>query len=71
LQALLGSDLKRELFSYTRLIEGEAIPTLFFEPSPLGVADVYHEGTKSFYRAGLLKKLTPEEAAGPDFSTEG
>lgn len=71
LQALLGSDLKRELFSYARLQEGEAIPTLFFESSELGTADVYHEGTKSFYHAALIKKLTPEEAAGPDFSQEG
>jgi len=28
----------------------------------LGEADVWHEGTKSFYRAKLLKRLTPEEA---------
>ena len=27
----------------------------------LGTADVWHEGTKSYYRAKLLKKLTPEE----------
>jgi hypothetical protein len=27
----------------------------------LGIADVWHEGTKSFYRARLLKKLTHEE----------
>jgi hypothetical protein len=28
----------------------------------LGYADVWHEGTKSFYHAKLLRKLTPEEA---------
>jgi hypothetical protein len=27
----------------------------------LGEADVWHQGTKSFYRAQLLKKLTPED----------
>jgi len=26
------------------------------------IADVWHEGSKSFYRAQLLEKLTPEQA---------
>ena len=31
LQAILGSDWRRELFSYDRLQRGDAVPTLFFE----------------------------------------
>lgn len=31
LQAILGSDWKREAFSFERLKKGEAVPTLFFE----------------------------------------
>ncbi len=31
LQAILGSDWKRELYSLARLQDGDAIPTLFFE----------------------------------------
>jgi hypothetical protein len=31
LQAILGSDWRREMFSIARLQEGQAIPTLFFE----------------------------------------
>jgi hypothetical protein len=31
LQAILGSDWKRELFSLDRLNRGDAVPTLFFE----------------------------------------
>lgn len=31
LQAILGSDWRRELFSFARLKEGEVIPTLFYE----------------------------------------
>lgn len=64
-QAVLGSDLRRELYSLWRIENGDAIPTLFYEKGA-GVADMWHEGTKSFYRAGIIKKLTPEEAAGPE-----
>lgn len=38
-----------------------------FMLTTLGTADVWHNGTKSGYRAVLLQKLTPEEFAGPDF----
>lgn len=31
LQAIMGSDFKRELFSLSRVKDGEAIPTLFYE----------------------------------------
>ncbi len=31
LQAMLGSDLKREIYSFWRWQTGEAIPTMFFE----------------------------------------
>lgn len=42
----------------------EGIPTNELMPGepPLEEADVWHEGSRSFYRARLLKKLTPEEA---------
>jgi hypothetical protein len=33
----------------------------------IGNADVYHEGTKKFYNAQLLRKLTLEEFLGPNF----
>lgn len=32
-------------------------------PSTLGTADVWHQGSRSFYRAKLLKKLTITEAS--------
>ena len=32
------------------------------EETNLGIAAVWHQGSRSYYRAQLLKKLTPEEA---------
>ena len=32
-----------------------------------GNADVYHNGTKKYYNAQLLRELTEEEFLGPDF----
>lgn len=36
LQALLGSDLKRELLSYTGLLHGQGRPSVLFRPKPKG-----------------------------------
>jgi hypothetical protein len=50
------------------LSEGQAdrvrgmIREMINAPGELGIADVWHEGSKSYYRAKLFKKLTPEEA---------
>jgi len=51
-------------------IESMKLSTPQENPSPdLGMADVWHEGSKSFYRARLVTKITPEEALDePDTS---
>lgn len=52
-----GADIRPELVYLTQLLQRE-----FTSPDSLGEADVWHEGSQSFYRAKLLKKLTPEDA---------
>lgn len=42
-------------------IEFNYIPLEYYMHD-LGIADVWHEGSKSFHRAKLLKKITEEEA---------
>jgi len=39
LQAVLGSDLKREALSWVRLVNNDPNPTLFYEKKPLQLAE--------------------------------
>lgn len=42
--------------------EVKRVVTKEFNPEPLlGVADVWHQGTKQHYRARFLEKITPEQ----------
>lgn len=51
-----GSDIKPDLTYLDHLLTRE------FHSNELGIADVWHEGSQSFYEAKLLKKISPEVA---------
>ena len=62
--------MRKELIQLATMALRTVLDALEFDPTAevpevdLGTADVYHNGTKSFYRAKLLKKLTAEEIEG-------
>lgn len=57
---------------YLSLAEIDAILTALGDAQEdLGEADVWHEGSQSFYHARLLRKLTPEEALALPPEIEG
>lgn len=51
-----GSDIKPDLTYLDHLLTRE------FHSIELGIADVWHEGSQSFYQAKLLKKISSEDA---------
>lgn len=60
--------MRKELIQLATMALRTILDAMQFDPtaepeSELGNADVYHEGTKSFYYAKLLKKITVEQAA--------
>jgi hypothetical protein len=57
--------MRTELVQLATMALRSVLDALEFDPTAepdLGVADVWHQGSRSYYRAQLLKKLTPEEA---------
>lgn len=61
-------EMRVELVQLATMALRSVLDALEFDPTAtkdLGTAAVYHNGTKSFYEAKLLKKITQEEAEGP------
>jgi len=56
LQACLGSDLKRELATYARLLEGETEPIMLFRPRKWGNSWKRIEGAKATKRINQLDR---------------
>lgn len=58
-------EMKKELVQLATMALRAILDALEFDPTATqdleGEADVWHQGSKSFYRAKLIKKLTPEE----------
>lgn len=67
------SEMRKELVQLATMALRTVLDALKFDPTAetdLGNADVWHEGTKSFYNAKLLKKLTSEEATFDPYDSE-
>ena len=60
--------MRKELVQLATMALRTVLDALEFNPTAeedLGTADVYHQGSLSYYRAKLLKKLTAEDLEEP------
>ena len=60
--------MRTELIQLATMALRSVLDALEFDPRAevdLGTADVYHHGSRSYYRAKLLKKLTAEDMEEP------
>lgn len=60
--------MRKELVQLATMSLRTVLDALAFNPTAepdLGIADVYHQGSRSYYRAKLIKKLTAEDMEEP------